>query len=119
MLFYGSELVVDDSGGGPIPACTVMVKTLPLHWYLQTAAADGDCARNTTALDEAIATDPPPVVVVHEDRAGRVADRLPGYESSTYRIRTVGRPVTFFVDPDAVGNATRVDRPSVARATDF
>jgi len=109
VLFYGSELVVDGSGGGPIPACTVMVRTLPLHWYVQVAGADGDCARNTTALDEAIAAGPPPVVVVHEDRAGRVADRLPGYESSTYRLRTVGRPVTFFVDPDAVGNATRAD----------
>ena len=109
VLFYGSELVVDGAGGGPIPACTVMVRTLPLHWYVQVAGATGDCARNTTALDEAVAAGPPPVVVVHEDRAGRVADRLPGYESSTYRLRTVGRPVTFFVDPDAVGNATRVD----------
>ncbi len=110
VLFYGSELVVDGAGGGPIPACTVMVRTLPLHWYVQVAGATGDCARNTTALDEAVAAGPPPVVVVHEDRAGRVADRLPGYESSTYRLRTVGRPVTFFVDPDAVGNATRTDR---------
>ncbi len=110
MLFYGSELVVDGAGGGPIPVCTVMVRTLPLHWYVQVAGATGDCARNTTALDEAVAAGPPPVVVVHEDRAGRVADRLPGYESSTYRLRTVGRPVTFFVDPDAVGNATRTDR---------
>ena len=126
VLFYGSELVVEGSGGGPIPACTVMVRTLPLHWYLQVAGADGDCARNTTQLDEAIAAGPPPVVAVHEDRAGRVADRLPGYESSTYRLRTVGRPVTFFVDREAVANATRVERRagdpvvrSRPRATDF
>lgn len=123
VLFYGSELVVEGEGGGPIPECTVMVKTLPLHWYLQVAGADGDCARDQTALDRALADDPPPVVIVHEQRAERVARRLPGYESETYRLRTVARPVTFFVDREAV-TAAATDRAPPARlravrATDF
>lgn len=122
VLFYGSELVAEGDGGGPIPKCTVMVKTLPLHWYLQVAGADGDCARDRAALDRALADDPPPVVIVHEQRADSVARRLPGYESSTYRLRTVARPVTFFVDREAVETATDRAPPArvrAVRATDF
>ncbi len=106
VLFYGSELVVEGEGGGLIPECTVMVRTLPLHWYLQVARADGDCARNPTELDQKLGDDPPPVVLVHEDRRSVVAQRLDGYEAETYRLRTLGRPVTFFVDQSAVANAS-------------
>ncbi|MEZ3116930.1 flippase activity-associated protein Agl23 [Halobaculum sp. MBLA0147] len=106
VLFYGRELVVEGEGGGPKPVCTVMVRTLPIHWYLQTTAAEAACAYDEAELDDALGSDPPPVVLAHADRRETVAARLDGYDAETYRFRTVGRPVTFFVDRSAVANAT-------------
>jgi uncharacterized protein (TIGR03663 family) len=106
VLFYGKELVVEGEGGGLEPLCTVMVRTLPLHWYLQTTDAQADCAYDQQELSQKLGDDPPPVILVHADRRGEVERRIDGYDAETYQLRTLGRPVTFFVDRSAAANAT-------------
>ena len=107
VLFYGDLFVVEEpgTGGGLAPECTVLVRTLPLHWYLRMTDAQGDCAHSERELDQKL-QDPPPVVIVPVSEQPAVADRLDGYEASTYRLRSTGRKAVFFVDRSAVGNAT-------------
>jgi uncharacterized protein (TIGR03663 family) len=106
VLFYGSELVVKGEGGGLVPLCTVMVRTLPIHWYLQITEADADCAYDQGELNEKLGENPPPVILVHENRRADVARRVDGYATETYRFRTLGRPVTFFIDRSELQNAS-------------
>ncbi|MFB6194432.1 MAG: flippase activity-associated protein Agl23 [Halobaculum sp.] len=100
VLIYGDRFVVSEpgSGGGLVPTCTVFVRTLPLHWYLRMSDAQATCAFDQGDLDQKL-QDPPPIVIAPAGAAAEdVAERLDGYERSTYALRSNGRETVFFVD---------------------
>jgi uncharacterized protein (TIGR03663 family) len=74
---------------------------LPLPWYFERYGADV----TSTAPDEPLPRDPPPVVVAHAWDRTELAGRLPGYEAHEHRFRLWGDGIVVFVDRDALRDA--------------
>jgi hypothetical protein len=70
-----------------------------LPWYFAIDEPSVECATNESQLDERL-SDPPPVVIAHSRVAANVSERLPGYRSRTYELRSMGKEITFFTDPE-------------------
>ncbi len=72
---------------------------LPLPWYFETYGAEIDSVDNESALERALADDPP-VLVVQETYRTDVDDRLEGYSARTVDLRRGpnSRLVVIYVD---------------------
>jgi uncharacterized protein (TIGR03663 family) len=70
---------------------------LPLPWYFEVYGAEV----TSTAPDEALPADPPPVVVAMDWDRTELARELDGYEAHEHRFRLWGQRVVIFVDRTA------------------
>ncbi|WP_338739544.1 flippase activity-associated protein Agl23 [Haloplanus salilacus] len=96
VLFYGRTFVTEaDADTGRPPVSDAWGNRLPLSWYVERAGTETAGVRDPgelSALDTV-----PPVVIAPSDRRATLAERLPGYESSTYRLSLWNREVVVFV----------------------
>ncbi len=74
---------------------------LPLPWYLERA----DAEVTSTAPDEPLPADPPPVVIAYDWDRERVAAALDGYEAREHRFRLWSERIVVFVDAEALAAA--------------
>lgn len=80
------------------PTCSNWFNSLPLPWYLEAGRMDTDCAPDESALDEALAGDPPVVVAFH-DEADAVDQRIDDrYDRRVVEMRSYGNEFVFYVD---------------------
>ena len=71
---------------------------MPLPWYFEAGNVTADCAPNGTALEAALADDPP-VIVAHEDDRAAVDERVgDDYDVRVRRMRSRDTPFVFYVD---------------------
>ncbi|PSP44790.1 TIGR03663 family protein [Halobacteriales archaeon QH_10_70_21] len=99
VVLYGSHLYnpVDDELERR-PTCSNWFNALPLPWYLEAGDVDADCVNDTAALEDALADDPP-VVVVHENERAAVDERIDDrYEARVHLMRSNDTPFVFYVD---------------------
>jgi len=99
VLLYGEHLhnPVDDELERR-PTCSNWFNALPLPWYLEAGEVSADCAPDEAALEEALADDPPVVVVDADERAAvdeRIDDR---YEPRVHLMRSYDTPFVYYVD---------------------
>ena len=99
VVLYGSHLYnpVDDELERR-PTCSNWFDALPLPWYFEADDVTADCAPNETALETALADDPP-VIVAHEDDRAAVDERVgDDYDVRVHRMRSRDTPFVFYVD---------------------
>jgi uncharacterized protein (TIGR03663 family) len=99
VVLYGAHLYnpVDDELERR-PTCSNWFNALPLPWYFEAGEVDADCAKDGSMLDDALADDPP-VVVVHANERGAVDRRLGDrYEPRLHLMRARDTPFVFYVD---------------------
>lgn len=100
VVLYGGHLH-DPSGDEELerrPTCADWFNALPLPWYFESGGMDVDCAPEETALEDALAADPP-VVIAHRKNATAVDERIDDrYERREFLMRTTGEPFVYYVD---------------------
>jgi uncharacterized protein (TIGR03663 family) len=109
VVYVGNLALRQESRADAPPVPDAWGNRLPLAWYVERAGA------GTRSVDEPadLATLPrePPVVVAPGDQAGAVADRIPDYRQTTYRLALWNREVAVFVRDGAVArDSGRPDR---------
>ena len=106
IVLYGSRLhnPVDDELERR-STCSSWFDTLPLPWYFEAGDVAVDCAPDPAALEEALAEDPPVVVVHADDRAAvdeRIDDR---YDARVHLMRSRDTRFAFYVDESRLDGA--------------
>ncbi|QLD88439.1 TIGR03663 family protein [Natronomonas salina] len=100
VVLYGGHLH-DPTGDEELerrPTCADWFNALPLPWYFESGEMDVDCAPEETALEDALAADPP-VVIAHRKNASAVDERIDDrYERREFRMRTTAEPFVYYVD---------------------
>ena len=100
VVLAGGNLSNPSSGGelDRRPNCADWFDILPLPWYFEAGGIDVECAPTAPAIEDAIA-DEPPIVVVTETEAdlvdGRIDER---YDRRVHRMRTTDTPYVYYVD---------------------
>ncbi|MFB6080837.1 MAG: flippase activity-associated protein Agl23 [Haloferacaceae archaeon] len=74
---------------------------LPLPWYLERYGAEV----TSTAPNESLPADPPPVVIAYDWDRARVASQLDGYVAHEHRFRLWSERIVIFVDRSALESA--------------
>jgi uncharacterized protein (TIGR03663 family) len=94
------------TGGGDLdrrPNCADWFGILPLPWYFEAHGIAADCAPDPADLETALAGDPPVVVVAEED-AGLVDERIDDrYERRVHRMRTTDTRLVYYLDTTRLG----------------
>ncbi len=80
------------------PTCSNWFNALPLPWYFEAGDLTAGCAPNGTALEAALAEEPP-VIVAHERERAAVDERVgDDYDVRVHRMRSRDTPFVFYVD---------------------
>ncbi|MFB6172717.1 MAG: flippase activity-associated protein Agl23 [Haloarculaceae archaeon] len=98
VLLYGDYFVDGDTEATRAPACAKWFNSLPLPWYWQKGKIDVACATSGDDLNQRLAANPPPVVIVPTTNRSEVARRLgDDYEAHEYLLRSFDTNTVFFL----------------------
>lgn len=102
VLFYGNGVVAgpkEETVNTVYPACSRMVNTLPLPWYLAIFDSNATCdvELNLSSIEQA---DRPPIVVTKTPFHHTIQAMFGDYEVRTYHFRALGGQTSIMIAPE-------------------